>query len=148
MLKHGEVPRASSQPSHFPQPLRKYENGKGPPYAPLIFFSCVFSVKQKGGGEIDRIAFLTGRAKTIIEERLIKEEERQNKAQRRWDSSLSILFPLSLPSLFLFEIRTTKRMNCENRRRVRLVLLNRLVLEETGRFNSTKLSETFSKNIW
>ena len=38
--------------------------------------------------------------------------------EKMGDSSLSILSPLSLPSLVLFEIRKTKR-NYENRRRVR-----------------------------
>ena len=52
--------------------------------------------------------------------------ERQNKAQRRWHSSLSILSPFSLPSLFLFE---TEKLNWKNLKRRRV----RKRAEETGR---------------
>ena len=69
--------------------------------------------REKEREEIPRIAYLMGRAKKRIEDRLIEKRERQNKAQRRWHSSLSILSPLFLPSLFLFEMRKTKRKNYE-----------------------------------
>ena len=62
---HGQA----ANPAHFPQPLKKDKKGKGPPL-PSVFL-CFLSLKRterEGGGEIDRIAFLTGRAKTRIEE--------------------------------------------------------------------------------
>ena len=67
MLKHGQGPR------RFPQPLKKDKKRKGPPFPCVFPVSCVFlSLKRRereGGGEIDRITFLTGRAKATIEER-------------------------------------------------------------------------------
>ena len=106
---HGQA----ANPAHVPNHWKRIRKDKGL-HSPLMFSLCFLSLKRterEGGGEIDRIAFLMGRAKTTMEERWIKDKERQNKAQRRWDSSLSILSPLSLPSLFLLEIRKTKRKN-------------------------------------
>ena len=113
---HGQA----ANPAHVPQPLKKDKKGQGPPFPSYFSFLVFLALKRRereGGGEIDRIAFLTGRAKTTMEERGIKDKERQNKAQRRWDSSLSILFPLSLPSLFLLEIRKTKKEELREQKR-------------------------------
>ena len=113
-------PTPLSFPIHWNR--KRKEQGLHPPL--VLPFLCFCHIKgnrrregrEKKRGETTRIAFVLGRAKKRIEERWIKERERQNKAQRRWHSSLSILSPSSLPALFLFEIRKQKGRTMRRRR--------------------------------
>ena len=84
---------------------RRQEKGFHSP--PVLPFLCFLSYKgeqekrREREGEMSdkKNTILMGRAKKRMEERWIKERERQNKEQRRWHSSLSILFPLSLQGI-------------------------------------------------
>ena len=91
----------------FPYSLQEEKTGKGLPFPSCSSFLVFLSYKgeqekrrgREGERSDERKTILRGRAKKGMEERWIKERERQNKAQRRWHSSLSILSPLSLQGI-------------------------------------------------
>ena len=88
-------------PPTSPHPLKE-EKKERPPFPSYSSFLAFLSLRGEQGKRRQRrreIAFSMGRAKKRIEERCIEKRERQNKAQIKWHSSLSILSPLSLPSL-------------------------------------------------